>query len=95
MNEDDLRARLESVAPAENMRVSFIGSDDLAAQIYETMKPGREYTTNDIVVLTGAKLNTVHNVLAELLRAGLLKQDKIMRGKWIGIWRLAEKAPKP
>jgi transcription initiation factor IIE alpha subunit len=95
MNEDDLRARLESVAPAENMRVSLIGADHLAAQIYETMSSGREYTTNDIAVLTGNKLNTVQNVLGELLSAGLVTKDKIMDGRWISIWRLAEKAPKP
>ena len=96
MTEDDFRARMESVARAENMRMSFVGSDRVAAEIYDVMRSGREYTINDLVVITGNRLNTVAQELGKLLKAGLVDTEKLMAGsKPIGVWRLADKAPTP
>ena len=96
MTEDDFRSRMEGVACAENMRMNIYGTERVAAQIYDVMRSGREYTVNDLVALTGNRPNTVAQELTKLLKAGLVDSEKLMAGnKPIGVWSLADKAPKP
>ena len=96
MTEDDYRTRMEGVAGAENMRMNIYGTERVAAQIYDVMRSGREYTVGDLVTLTGNRPNTVAQELTKLLKAGLVDSEKLMSGgRMVGIWWIADKAPKP